>query len=334
MKKPLLVIAALFFSHLSESYAQTDSLKAYVTEALNLMKERSVNKKKVDWESLYASALAKTDTARSLRGTYPIIEEALGQLQDKHSKFFPPEVIAAYNKGYRALGMPFPKPEARMIEGKYAYISVPAFYVNHLEEQREYATSIQAALQQLDAQKPQGWIIDLRRNDGGMSNPMLAGIGSFIENEKSAGWKNADGKATFWVYRKGKVYEGGNLVFDLASKPYVVKSRKKPVSVLVSRNSASAAEVVAMAFVGRKNTRLIGTNTNGLTSANDAHKLSDGAYLVLTEGNYIDRTQKEYAKVGEGIAADIPVGKLSKDKEENDRVYLQKAVEYLSAGSK
>ncbi len=329
MKTSLRLLFAFFLITHLQVFAQTASPRAYVNEALDIMKSRSVNKSKVDWEKVYASALAKTDTATSIRNTYPIIAAALKQLKDHHSGFYPPEMIEAYKKGYRALGMEFPAPEFKMLDNKYAYIQIPPFGVINLDEQREYAASIQAAIKQLDKQKPKGWIIDLRENGGGMSKPMTAGLGPFVENEKSAGWRDADGQDTYWIYRNGQVYQNDELVFDLNSQPYKLKSGKKPVSVLVSKKTASSGEVLATSFVGRKNTKLIGTHTQGLTSSNSEHELSDGAYLVLTEGNYINRYSKEYDTPGVGIAPDIVLENLSEDAAANEALYLNRAKEYI-----
>ncbi|MBD1396864.1 S41 family peptidase [Pontibacter sp. JH31] len=332
MKTPLLLLFTLISTSFFQAYSQADSPKTYVTEALDIMKARSVNKSKVDWESLYASALTKTDTASNIRSTYPIIADALEQLKDHHSGFYLPEMIEAYKQGYRALGMKFPTPDFRMLDNKYAYIQIPPFAVINLDEQWEYAASIQAAIRQLDRQKPKGWIIDLRQNDGGMSIPMSAGIGPFVESEKCVGWRDADGNDTYWIYKKGQVFQNDQLVFNMNATPYKIKSNRKPVAVLIANETASSGEIVATTFVGRRNTVLIGTNTNGLTSSNSEHELSDGAYLVLTEGNYIDRNSKVYDKPGEGIAPDIRLENLPKDKSEKDKVYMEKAKAYIEKG--
>lgn len=334
MKKSLLLLITLLSTAFYQSYAQTDSLRIYVTEALDIMRARSVNKNKTNWESLYARAIDKADSAHNIREIYPIIADALSQLKDHHSGFYPPEEIEAYKQGYRAMGMELPTPEFKMIDNKYAYIQIPAFGVINIKEQREYAASIQEAIEQLDKQKPKGWIIDLRTNNGGMSVPMSAGIGPFVEKDKCVGWKDADGKITYWIYKKGQVYENEKLVFDMAVKPYKVKNSKKPVAVLVNKQTASSGEIIATSFVGRRNTMLIGTNTQGLTSANSEHELSDGAYLVLTEGNYIDRNNTEYVKIGEGIAPDIRLENLTKDKSENEKLYIDKAIHFIDKGKK
>lgn len=335
MKKPLLLLLFLIFTTHSQVFAQADSIRTYVNQALDIMRTRSVNKKKVDWEHLYSQSLARTDTASSIRSTYPIILDALKQLKDNHSGFYPPELIEQYKMGYRAMGMEFPIPEFKMLEGKYAYILIPPFAAINLKEQREYSASIQAAIKQMDKQNPKGWIIDLRRNDGGMSSPMLAGIGPFIAKEKAVGWKDSDGKNGYWIYKKGKVYENDDLVFNMKIQPYKIKNKKRPMAVLVGKNTGSAGEVLSAAFVGRRNTKLIGTNTAGLTSNNNEHELSDGAYLVLTQGNYLDRNNKEYNKIGEGIAPDIRLVNLIEEKpENNDAIYIQKAKEFLSLGNK
>ena len=60
-------------------------------------------------------------------------------------------------------------------------------------------------------------------------------------------------------------------------------------------------------FVGQKNVKIVGKNTQGLTSSNAEFRLSDGAIMILTVGNLIDRNKKEYNVIGEGIKPDINV---------------------------
>jgi C-terminal processing protease CtpA/Prc len=66
------------------------------------------------------------------------------------------------------------------------------------------------------------------------------------------------------------------------------------VAVLTSALTASAGEAVALAFVGRPRTTLIGEPTLGLTSFNVAHAMPDGALLIVTSELDVDRNGKPY----------------------------------------
>ncbi|WP_199142145.1 hypothetical protein, partial [Pedobacter sp. ASV12] len=73
MKKPLILLFLVFSIYISSAFAQADSIKVYVLDALQLMKNRSVNKDQVDWEKVYTTALADATNAKTIRATYPII---------------------------------------------------------------------------------------------------------------------------------------------------------------------------------------------------------------------------------------------------------------------
>jgi C-terminal processing protease CtpA/Prc len=62
-----------------------------------------------------------------------------------------------------------------------------------------------------------------------------------------------------------------------------------PVAVLTDGQTASAAEGVVVAFVGRGLTRSFGASTLGVPTGNSTIQLSDGSALSLTEAIAIDR---------------------------------------------
>ena len=68
-----------------------------------------------------------------------------------------------------------------------------------------------------------------------------------------------------------------------------------PVAVLTSRETASAAEAVAIAFIGRASTRSFGTPSFGVPTANSTYELHDRSALALTTAVGIDRIGNEYA---------------------------------------
>ncbi len=96
----------------------------------------------------------------------------------------------------------------------------------------------------------------------------------------------------------------------------------------MNKVTGSSAEFITAAFVGQKNVKLIGVNTQGLTSGNQEYKLSDGSFLVLTIGNIVDRSGKEYRIIGEGIAPDIRIEKAD-DKTKTNESYMDTAFRYI-----
>ncbi len=330
MYKRSIVIIFCFISIAHTAFSQTDSIKKYLIAALDIMKAKSVNKSKVNWDSLFTSSIKSASTSKTIRDTYPIITDALKDLKDAHSRFYAPEVVKEYLLGYRATGQEFPIIKADFLENKYAYITLPEIGCYNFEDWNEYVDTFYMRLNELQKHNPKGWILDLRNNIGGMFYPMYAAISPLLNNQKVIATKDAKGEITYFTYKNGKFYEGKNLAhqFDLKNKSAAIT---KPLVILINKKTGSSGEFAAISFAGQKNVKFIGENTQGLTSGNQEYKLSDGAFLVLTIGNTVDRNQKEYAKIGEGLSPDFKIETSGKPAE-TDRLYMNKAIEILNTG--
>lgn len=315
------------------TFAQADSVQNYVTKALKIMKNKSVNKSRLDWEDIFNKTLAESSKANTIKETYPSIKNALSSLNDAHSNFYCEEMVRAYTLGYRATGQEFPVIKSELIENRYAFISLPDIGSFNKDDWNMYIDTFYKKINDLQRRNPKGWIIDLRGNFGGMLYPMYAAIAAFLDSKNVVGTKDAEGAIEYYNYKNSKFYEGSTAtqLFRLTQKE--PKTIKKPIAILVNKVTGSSAEFITAAFVGQKNANIIGTNTQGLTSGNQEYKLSDGSFLVLTIGNIVDRTGKEYAKIGEGISPDISIEKSS-DKAKTNEAYLRKAFEFIDGKNK
>lgn len=309
--------------------AQSDSIKNYVTTALDLMKTRSVNKNKIDWQSVYASSYQAISNAKTIKETYPTLEAVIKKLDDAHSNFYRPEQVSFILKRYIENGQKLPVVEGKIIDQEYGYFNIPAIGSFNFIDWQEYVDFALTEIKKLDEQPLKGWIIDLRANEGGMVVPMYAAISPFVQNKKLMGSRNADGKDTYFKIKKGVVYEGQKVVHRFDVKFSKLKNQNKPIVVLISKKTASSGEFITIALSGLKNTTLLGVNTMGLTSANQEHRLSDNTFLVLTEGSTIDYKGKAFDVVGQGITPNIQF-ENTKDEE----ALLKKAKEIINAGVK
>jgi carboxyl-terminal processing protease len=328
MNKFLIALTFIIALISSEASAQKDSIQIYVTKALNIMKSKSVNKSKVNWEALYRNTLNEAAKVKTIKETYPVLEKALVSLNDAHSKFYPEDVVRAYTLGYKATGQEFPVIESKFLNNRYAYISLPDIGSFNKDDWNLYINTFYAKINELQKQNPKGWILDLRDNYGGMLYPMYAAVAPFLDHRNVVGTKDAEGTVEYFNYKNGKFYEGPMATQIFQLKERQPKQIKVPVAVLVNKVTGSSGEFITAAFVAQHNVKLIGVNTQGLTSGNQEYKLSDGSFLVLTTGNIVDRTGKEYDKIGEGISPDIRIEK-SEDKTKTDEAYLSKAFIYI-----
>ena len=103
------------------------------------------------------------------------------------------------------------------------------------------------------------------------------------------------GRFRAWYYGGG-VSGIDSYDIALADDPYELISPDPPVAVLTDRRTASSGEATAIVFRGRSEARTFGESTAGLSTANAAFPLSDGALIVLTVSTMADRTGQLYGK--------------------------------------
>jgi carboxyl-terminal processing protease len=78
---------------------------------------------------------------------------------------------------------------------------------------------------------------------------------------------------------------------------------KRPLAILVSRGTASAAEVLAGAMQDTRRAVIVGSRTFGDAATQSAIPLSDGSTLSLTTARYL--TPERHPITGHGIAPDV-----------------------------
>lgn len=123
------------------------------------------------------------------------------------------------------------------------------------------------AIQSLENQNIQAFVLDLRGNPGG-SERMAVAISRL--------WIN-DGKILSTVERDG------NSRVEEANHSAITNL---PLVVLVDGNSASASEIVAGALKENRRAIIVGTRTFGKGVVQSMNKLSDGSGVIVTTGNY------------------------------------------------
>lgn len=147
-----------------------------------------------------------------------------------------------------------------------------------------------------------GLVLDVRNNPGGYLEAAIAISSEFFR----------DGTV---VEQKGKQ----------SSQPYAVNKKGRladiPVVVLINKGSASASEIVSGAIQARGRGKLVGVNSFGKGTVQDAMELSGGAGLHITtarwllpNGNWIH---------DEGLKPDVEIDydqELSKDQKWDNQV--------------
>ena len=267
----------------------------YLDGALTVMELNSVRRYEIDWPVFREETFAEAAGAETTADTYPAIEGALERIGDGHSFFRAPIQSPPAPAGE--------EPSADLL-GDVGYLSVPSFSGGG-NEGDALAARYHAAIEGVDTLGAScRWVVDLRGNTGGNMWPMLAGVGPILGEGTVGYFVDPDSLRQAWIYEGGAA-RIDDAVIASAGTGYELTAPAPHVAVLTDSLTASSAEAVAVAFRGRPDARAFGGATWGVSTANAAFPLGDGAVLFLTVSTMADRHGSVYGgslAPDEGIA--------------------------------
>ena len=196
--------------------------------------------------------------------------------------------------------------------GKVGYIRLIQFSAQASKEMRD-------AIKNLERQKVEGYVLDLRSNPGGL---LYASIDI----------------ARMWL-KEGAIVStvdrGGERERKLANNNSLTD---KPLVILVDGGSASASEILSGALQDNDRATLVGTRTFGKGLVQSVRSLGDGSGLAVTIAKYLTPSGRDINK--EGIPPDVVIelSEAQRKKLQGDRTLIgtpedpqfNKAVEILS----
>ncbi len=160
---------------------------------------------------------------------------------------------------------------------KIGYIRLDEFN-SHAAEQ------MQKAIQSLEAQQVQAFVLDLRGNPGGLLQASVAIAEMWMDNAPVVRTVNRSG----------------------SNREYRASRRsltQLPLAVLVDNQSASASEILSGALQDNRRAVVIGSQTFGKALVQSIHPLSDGSGLAVTIAHYYTPNGTDINKTG--ITPDI-----------------------------
>jgi carboxyl-terminal processing protease len=202
---------------------------------------------------------------------------------------------------------------SKKVEGNnnIGYIRLNQFSANASQE-------MENALKELERQKVDGYVLDLRSNPGGLLNASIEIARMWLE----------EGTIVSTVNRRGETDRQEANHTPLTNKPLVI---------LVDGGSASASEILSGALQDNKRAALVGTKTFGKGLVQSVRGLGDGSGLAVTIAKYLTPNGTDINHAG--IAPDVEIAltdeqrkTLQTDREKvatvNDPQYI-KALELL-----
>jgi hypothetical protein len=305
----------------------SESARTYLTGVLDTMEKSALNRDSIDWKRVRTETFALAGNAQTTTDTYVAIAHAIGELKEHHSFLMLPDTLdkdrkqtiqaqmrveLSKTRGTATAGSGAPSPFAsREMAGHldrrdgrvFAHVVVPLCAGQYTEWEKnkpyyeEFAKKLHGIVADLLAQKPDGWLVDLRGNGGGNVWPMLAGIGPVLGEGDLGSIQAPRGGSSTWFLHDGKisVREGDKETVQSRIPGLPISTTDLPwVAVLFDRGTKSSGEFVAISLAGRPRARSFGEHTAGLSTANRNVPLSDGAMLLLCTSVAADRTGRRY----------------------------------------
>lgn len=167
-------------------------------------------------------------------------------------------------------------------------------YIRLSEFSSHAANQMRHAIQDLTAQKADGFVLDLRGNPGGLLQASI---------EISRMWLEKGGIVRT-VDRKGNSEE------TAANRTALTNL---PLAVLVDGNSASSSEILTGALKDNRRATVVGSQTFGKALVQSVHSLSDGSGLAVTIAHYYTPEGTDISH--KGIAPDVKVDLTDSDKQ-------------------
>ncbi len=292
----------------------TPAAKHYLDSALQTMRANSLHRERVDWEGVRRIAYAEAAGAEVPADTYQAIRLSLEALGDGHSFLMLSNDLAELEerrRRERGLG-PVPERDLPASQSQLFYrrnLSLDFFdfdselaariIVPSAFSQSSSRTYAEKARLLLGAAKDScGFIVDLRGNGGGNTWPMALGLYPLLGEGIFGGSEYADGRRESWILTPQasgmKLLDGRQEMYWETDAQAGPDLRGRPVAVLLDDAVGSSGEAIAVAFSGRPNTRSFGRRTSGASTSNDSFRLSDGANMLITVANFIDRTGRVF----------------------------------------
>ena len=269
----------------------------YLTETLDLLENKSINKNKIDWDEFRIDVFKKAQNSKNIKDSYSAISYAISKLNDNHS-YFKPIAESEANPENK----PLPVLPDEITPDDIGYIRIP-FCIGTENEYNDYISTIRTKIEEQSQIELKGWIVDLRGNFGGNMWPMLISIEPLIGNGTFGYFVDANNNSEAWKIIDGKAYIEDELIMEtkISSKQDL---SNQFLAVLTDNQTASSGEAIAVAFKFRQNSKSFGKPTFGVSTGCVSHELSDGSIINLAESLFADR---EMTKYGSSIIPDFEV---------------------------
>lgn len=173
-------------------------------------------------------------------------------------------------------------PEGKITPHGFAFLWLPHIDKESFDEFKSRAVVYRTMkiIAELDSHKPEGWIIDLRNNTGGIVEYFTAAICQIIDEFELLGY-DRKGQLNSVIKSDGDKFEliMDNEVVVAVDYPFRVKIDFKNLYVLINRNTASAAELLTILLRKYKGAKVCGERSYGIVSLMQSTSYRDCTFI-------------------------------------------------------
>lgn len=302
----LIVIAAVLCVNNLQAQLRPD-LKAVIDSVVHKAKYTALNSHFVNWDSLRAQMYKQAAHAKTIKDLKPGFELLLNVLDDPHGKFINAQdhsVLATFT-AVRDPEIPNSHQAQRTVQGNTKPVNTQFEFkeldgIGYLRivgigpkaDLQKEAGLIRAAIDSLSKRELQRWVIDLRYLSDGELHPVMAGLAPLLGEGQVGGIVDNRNKVKkLYEVHNGNFYDDQMRVGRFTNLTHDVEPK---IAVLISRYTAGAGQIVAIALKGRKNTKFFGEDTSGSLTITNYIPVTKTLVMSLSEGLYQDRVGNAY----------------------------------------
>lgn len=304
MRSLFLLLCLFVFPNraVSAQDAAPDTSQAVIDSVYTLIKSQSLFRDNVDWAQVDSTFDANVETRDTFAEKLETFRDVFGALGDVHSAIYyagrgiayRPESSTRDKRDVNSLIMlsreKANKPEGSLLPGGIGYVYVPAYAPGSPDEMNADASKLRGLICDLAPKAVNGWVIDLRVNEGGNIHPMLSGLGDLLGDGPVARSVGASGETQFeWSIVEGALSIGGYQAITADQR--CPEASGSSIAVLIGPATLSSGQVTAVAFAGWDRARLFGDPTaEGYATNNYWHQITADLALNLSTAFFADRS--------------------------------------------
>ncbi|MBY0358566.1 MAG: hypothetical protein K2W82_11240 [Candidatus Obscuribacterales bacterium] len=204
------------------------------------------------------------------------INKMLGSLNEAYTYYKAPSVVKYDNTRHARTNVV----SSKMLSGNIGYIKITTF------SSYNTADEVEAALKSLSG--ADAYVIDLRDNYGGFVDQAFQIFSLFVDQGKFTVLKGHYSGTAYVEERNVRKNDLETIVNGSTSTATrrANLAGKKPVTILVNANSASASEMLSGAFKDNNRATIVGTITYGKGIAQVTFNLTNGGAVQVTYASY------------------------------------------------